>query len=149
MEIDRETHPLGLANAAGDMRGLVIWYVAYMTVSLLAAAFGDREPYPSRVDGILIVPLLMMVIPLADILYRVARRLHTRYPGLWACSPIIPLFNYIAPVILHGRLKRWLRERGVPVGVFGPRRETVRLLHAAADAIGGELPHVNGDGLSV
>jgi len=144
MEIDRQTHPFGLANAAGDMRGLTIWYAVYLVVSLLG-------PWPGRpadsnsgwVRTPVAILLFAVAIALADTMYRVALRVRARYPGLWACAPVIPIFNLVAPVILHGRLKQWLRERGVPVGLLGPTRQTARRLRAAADSA--PAAHADGD----
>ncbi|MEA3402324.1 MAG: hypothetical protein U9R79_13895 [Armatimonadota bacterium] len=125
-------------NVAAGLRTLSIWFPVMLALvagyQLYEARYGEVEV----ADPALFAwgfPTLLVGIILADSIYRIAAGLGTRWPLFWALVWVLFPLGLIPVVVLWIRARRYLLERDVPLGVFGPTRGKVsRLREGAGEA---------------
>lgn len=78
---------------------------------------GQRWAIPLRIA--LIIANLVIVVALAYYAYRTAEALGAPNPVLWVVGLV--LFNFIALALLSSKAATICREKGIPVGLLGPK----------------------------
>jgi|GEM_PF-5984485 len=110
-----------IQRLAHAYRRLVLWFGAQLYVNVISfflqPALGQRWAIPPRIA--LIIANLVIVVVLAYYAYRTAEALGAPDPGLWAVGLV--LFNFIALALLSSKAATICREKGIPVGLLGPR----------------------------
>ena len=66
-----------------------------------------------------------IVILLVVTAYRLMKRMHATAPALWGLSMLIPYFNIVMLIVINSMAQTFCRERGIKVGLFGPKLERV------------------------
>ena len=70
--------------------------------------------------AILVASILMVVTA-----YRLAGRLQSGPPILWAVAMFIPCISILTLLALSSKATSWCRRHGIKVGFFGPTKESI------------------------
>ncbi|HEY2294947.1 MAG TPA: hypothetical protein VGM86_29945 [Thermoanaerobaculia bacterium] len=87
---------------------------------------------PREVAGVVVFVVLLagLAILVASILmvvtaYRLAGRLQSGPPILWAVAMFLPCISILTLLALSASATSWCRQHGIKVGFFGPTRESI------------------------
>jgi hypothetical protein len=112
--------PPDIPRLAHAYRRLVLWFGAQLCVNVvlffLQPALGQRWAIPLRIA---VIANLFIVVALAYYSYRTAEALGAPNPELWVVGLV--LFNFIALALLSSKAATICREKGIPVGLLGPK----------------------------
>ena len=53
--------------------------------------------------------------------YQLMKGLNSKVPALWAVGMFVPLINVLVLLSISSKAQAWCKERGIPVGFFGPK----------------------------
>ena len=53
--------------------------------------------------------------------YQLMKGLDSKVPALWAVGMFVPLINILVLLSISSKAQAWCKERGIPVGFFGPK----------------------------
>lgn len=110
---------------------LVLWFTSTPTTPDAPRSGGEQVI--GTIGGLVVLGIAAM---LADRGYRLARLLDRSLPLIYAIGMFIPLVNLIFLLILSSASQAVCREHGIRVGLFGPKRDDIEKLEAAArDAV--------------
>jgi heme/copper-type cytochrome/quinol oxidase subunit 2 len=102
-------------------RRLILWFGAQIYVNVvlffLQPVLAQRWAIPLRIA--LSIINFVIVVVLAYYSYRTAEALGAPEPVLWAAGVV--LFNFIAIALLSSRAATICKEKGIPVGLLGPK----------------------------
>jgi predicted Ser/Thr protein kinase len=70
--------------------------------------------------GVFFTTSLMLLVAIPMTAHRLARRMSSPSPGLWAAAMTFPCTNILFAVGLGIRMEQWCREHGVSAGLLGP-----------------------------
>lgn len=77
---------------------------------------------------LILLAALTVVVFLVGTAYKLARRLGSGTPVLWAVAMFFPCVNIITLLVLSSKAQSWCRRHGVKVGFFGPTKESIEQL---------------------
>ncbi|HEY4595077.1 MAG TPA: hypothetical protein VIJ02_01650, partial [Thermoanaerobaculia bacterium] len=81
------------------------------------------------VVGLLAIVILIAVIVAEVVIvgtaYKLARRLGSGTPVLWAVAMFIPCINILTLLALSSKATSWCRRHGIKVGLLGPTKESI------------------------
>ncbi|HSY47752.1 MAG TPA: hypothetical protein VLC46_02980 [Thermoanaerobaculia bacterium] len=113
--------PPDIPRLAHAYRRLVLWFGAQLFLTLASIAIqpvlGQRWAIPLKTA--LVIGHFVIVVALAYYAYRTAEALGAPNPAVWVVGLV--LFNFIALALLSSKAATICREKGIPVGLFGPR----------------------------
>lgn len=118
-------------GSVGDVDKLYQLAVTYRrTVMLLGSSWIVAALSPGRgVIGTMVgVLLFALSVAMAVHGYRLARLLGLVLPPAWGIMLFVPLVNLITLLVLSSKSTAYCRERGVRVGLLGPRLDDIERL---------------------
>jgi hypothetical protein len=113
-------------------RRLVLAVGSQLLLGLIAnlmSAMPNPEGGAALVVGLVsivfIIALIGAEVVMVGTAYRLARRLGSGMPVLWAVAMFIPCINILTLLALSSKATRWCRRHGIKVGFFGPTKESI------------------------
>jgi hypothetical protein len=113
-------------------RRLVLAVGGQLLLSLIAnlmSAMANPGGGTALVVGLLAIVILVVVIATEVVIvgtaYRLARRLGSGTPVLWAVAMFIPCVNILTLLALSSKATTWCRRHGIKVGFLGPTKESI------------------------
>jgi len=102
-------------------RRLVMLYAAGFSTDLIAVFLIAAGTDAITALGLLLLVLRVVVvsIPFLKTVYRLMSQLGSRSPGGWVVAVIV--FQWLAVYFVNRAASRWCDERGIAVGLWGPR----------------------------
>lgn len=114
-----------LPKLARSYRALVIWVGIQIVVGVLGmaliAALGPTTPAALIVALLRLAILLVTAVALVIYAYKTAAALGSSVPLVWSVAMFFPLINLITLLVLSSKSTRVCKERGVEVGLLGPK----------------------------
>lgn len=108
------------------------WLVLWFGIQLVVAIGGNiifAVLAGSALGGLFallqLAALLVTIVALVIFAYRTAAALGSGAGLLWAIAMLIPLLNAITLLVLSAKSTKACRQAGVPVGLLGPKLESV------------------------
>jgi len=113
-------------------RRLVLAVGGQLLLSLIAnlmSATSNPGGGAAVVVGLLAIVILIAVIVAEVVIvgtaYKLARRLGSGTPVLWAVAMFIPCINILTLLALSSKATSWCRRHGIKVGLLGPTKESI------------------------
>ncbi|HEY4594327.1 MAG TPA: hypothetical protein VIJ61_18045 [Thermoanaerobaculia bacterium] len=113
-------------------RRLVLAVGSQLLLSLIAnliSATSNPGGGAAVVVGLLAIVILIAVIVAEVVIvgtaYKLARRLGSGTPVLWAVAMFIPCINILTLLALSSKATSWCRRHGIKVGLLGPTKESI------------------------
>jgi hypothetical protein len=118
---------VNFVTLAGAYRRLVLWFGAQL--ALQATQLGLRLARPQSeaagvVDLLCTLGALVTIPALAYYGFKTARALASKVAWVWALAMVIPCVNVLSLLALSSRATQACAERGIPVGLLGPKQVT-------------------------
>ena len=113
--------PPDIPRLAHAYRRLVLWFGAQLSLNIVSFALQPvlRQRWAVPFRTAFVVVNLAIVVALAYYAYRTAEAIGSPDPGIWVVGLV--LFNFIALALLSSKAAAICREKGIPVGLLGPK----------------------------
>lgn len=121
-EVSPAGRPDGERDVALRYRRLVL-LVGVQLLTQIPRLIVDEPPS----DAQAIVALMSVVVGFitgivaAVTAYQLAKSLNPKLPALWAVGMFVPLVNILVLLSISSKAQAWCKDRGIPVGFFGPK----------------------------
>jgi hypothetical protein len=117
-----------IRDLAVAYRGLVLWFGAQLVLNCGAGGLNAAEPTPmaALLGLVLLAGMLATIGALGYYGYRTALALGSGTPWAWGLAMFIPCANAITLLILSHRATRACNAKGVPVGLLGPKMDSLQ-----------------------
>jgi hypothetical protein len=113
----RASQGFDVTKLARAYRALVLWFGVQLVMSLANQVL-PKTPVIAALSGLVV---LATFVALTMYAYRTAAALGSSVPVLWAVAMFVPCVNAITLLVLSSKATSACRERGIVVGLLGPK----------------------------
>jgi hypothetical protein len=112
-------------------RRLVLAVGGQLLLSLIAnlrstrPGSGGEDVLTGLLAIVILIALIVTEVVIVGTAYKLARRLGSGTPVLWAVAMFIPCINILTLLALSSKATSWCRRHGIKVGFFGPTKESI------------------------
>jgi hypothetical protein len=86
---------------------------------------GGEDVLTGLLAIVIFIALIVTEVVVVGTAYKLARRLGSGTPILWAIAMFIPCINILTLLALSSKATSWCRRHGIKVGFFGPTKESI------------------------